>query len=86
MINPLPEKLILDFAAKVDKLVVIEELDPIIENHCKQLGLTVTGKDVLPIEDEFSQNLIAEKLVNRHRLNFRLIILAHLPIKLLVFT
>ncbi len=62
MINPLPEKLILDFAAKVDKLVVIEELDPIIENHCKQLGLEVTGKDVLPYEDEFSQNLIAEKL------------------------
>ena len=62
MINPLPEKLILDFAAKVEKLVIIEELDPIIENHCKQLGLTVTGKDVLPIEGEFSQNLIAEKL------------------------
>ncbi|HIV67461.1 MAG TPA: indolepyruvate ferredoxin oxidoreductase subunit alpha [Candidatus Butyricicoccus stercorigallinarum] len=62
MIHPLPEKLILDFAAKVDKLVVIEELDPIIENHCKQLGLTVTGKDVLPLEDEFSQNLIAQKL------------------------
>lgn len=62
MVNPLPEKLILDFAAKVDKLVVIEELDPIIENHCRQLGLEVTGKDVLPMEDEFSQNLIAEKL------------------------
>ncbi len=62
MVNPLPEKLILDFAAKVDKLVVIEELDPIIENHCRQLGLEVTGKDVLPLEDEFSQNLIAEKL------------------------
>ncbi len=62
MVNPLPEKLILDFAAKVDKLVIIEELDPIIENHCKQLGLHVTGKDVLPMEDEFSQNLIAEKL------------------------
>lgn len=62
MVNPLPEKLILDFAAKVDKLIIIEELDPIIENHCKQLGLTVTGKDVLPMEDEFSQNLIAEKL------------------------
>lgn len=62
MINPLPEKLILDFAAKVDQLVVIEELDPIIENHCKQLGLTVTGKDVLPITGEFSQNLIGEKL------------------------
>lgn len=62
MINPLPRKLILDFAEKVDKLVIIEELDPIIENHCRQLGLTVTGKDVLPMEDEFSQNLIAQKL------------------------
>lgn len=62
MINPLPEKLILDFAEKVDKLVIIEELDPIIENHCKQLGLGVTGKDVFPIEGEFSQNLISEKL------------------------
>ena len=62
MIHPLPEKLILDFAAKVDKLVIVEELDPVIEEHCKVLGLTVTGKDVLPLEGEFSQNLIAEKL------------------------
>lgn len=62
MVNPLPEKLILDFAAKVDKLVIVEELDPIIENHCRQLGLSVTGKDVLPLEGEYSQNLIAEKL------------------------
>ncbi|MCI5641479.1 MAG: indolepyruvate ferredoxin oxidoreductase subunit alpha [Lachnospiraceae bacterium] len=62
MINPLPEKLILDFAEKVDKLVIIEELDDIIESHCKKLGLEVTGKDVFPLEDEFSQNLVAEKL------------------------
>ena len=62
LINPLPEKLILDFASKVDKLVIVEELDPIIENHCKALGLTVIGKDVLPLEGEYSQNLIAEKL------------------------
>lgn len=62
LINPLPEKLILDFAAKVDKLVIIEELDAIIENHCKALGLDVTGKDVFPLCDEFSQNLIAEKM------------------------
>lgn len=62
MIHPLPEKLILDFAAKVDKLVIIEELDPIIENHCKTLGLEVTGKDVFPMEGEYSQNLIAQKL------------------------
>ncbi|MBR1852429.1 MAG: indolepyruvate ferredoxin oxidoreductase subunit alpha [Lachnospiraceae bacterium] len=62
MVNPLPKKLILDFAAKVEKLVIIEELDPIIENHCKQLGLTLSGKDLLPMEGEFSQNMIAEKL------------------------
>jgi len=62
MVNPLPEKLILDFAAKVEKLAVVEELDPIIENHCRALGLAVTGKDALPMIDEFSQNLIAGKL------------------------
>lgn len=62
LVNPLPERLILDFASKVDKLAIVEELDPIIENHCKALGLTVTGKDVLPLEGEYSQNLIAGKL------------------------
>ena len=62
MINPLPEKLILDFASKVEKVAIVEELDPIIENHCKALGLEVTGKDVFPMEGEYSQNMIAEKL------------------------
>ena len=62
MANPLPVKLIRDFASKVDKLVVVEELDPIIENHCRSLGLEVTGKDALPMEGEFSQNLVAQKL------------------------
>ena len=62
MANPLPEKLIRDFAAKVDKLVVVEELDPILENHCKALGLDVVGKDVLPMIDEFSQNIVAGAL------------------------
>ncbi|MBO5825203.1 MAG: indolepyruvate ferredoxin oxidoreductase subunit alpha [Treponema sp.] len=60
MVNPLPSKMIKDFASKVKKLVVIEELDPIIENHCKSLGLDVHGKDMFPICGEFSQNLIAK--------------------------
>ena len=47
MIWPLPEKLIRDFAAKVEKLVVVEELDPFIEEHCRQLGLEVSGKDLV---------------------------------------
>ena len=62
MVNPLPEQLIRDFAARVEKLVVVEELDPIIETHCRCLGLEVSGKDVLPMIGEFSQNLVAEKL------------------------
>ena len=60
MTNPLPEKLIKDFAAKVDELYVVEELDPIIENHVRSLGLKVKGKELLPLVDEFSQNLIAK--------------------------
>ena len=62
MLNPLPEKLIVDFAAKVDKLYVIEELDDIIETHCKKLGVNVIGKELFPICGEFSQGLI-RKLV-----------------------
>ncbi|MEE1227713.1 MAG: indolepyruvate ferredoxin oxidoreductase subunit alpha [Lachnospiraceae bacterium] len=62
LVNPLPKNLILDFAKKVDKLYVIEEMDPIIENHCKALGLDVIGKEKLPMEGEFSQNLIASCL------------------------
>ena len=60
MVNPLPDRLIKEFAEKVEKLYVVEELDPIIENHVKALGLSVSGKDILPICDEFSQNLIAK--------------------------
>lgn len=60
MVNPLPDRLLKAFADQVDELYVVEELDPIFENHCKQLGLKVHGKDVLPMCDEFSQNIVAE--------------------------
>ena len=59
MINPLPDELIKNLAAKVKRLVVVEELDDIIESHVKSLGLKVEGKNILPVIDEFSQNLIA---------------------------
>ena len=62
MVNPLPEKLLRDFASKVSKIVVVEELDSIIEDHCRKLGISVTGKDIFPLTDEFSQNMVAEKL------------------------
>jgi indolepyruvate ferredoxin oxidoreductase, alpha subunit len=59
MVNPLPPRLIRDFVSKMEKTVVIEELDPIIENYCKSLALHVHGKDIFPLCGEFSQNLIA---------------------------
>lgn len=62
MIWPLPEQKIRDFAVKVERLIVIEELDPFIEEHCKMLGLKVEGKSIFPVLGEFSQNLVAEKL------------------------
>ena len=62
LVNPLPRQRILDFAAKVDRLLVLEELDPVIEEHCRNLGLEVMGKDKLPMIGEFSQGLVAEKL------------------------
>ena len=59
LVNPLPQKLIQDFASKVKELFVVEELDPIFENHVRSLGLKVSGKDRLPMIDEFSQSIIA---------------------------
>lgn len=60
MPNPLPEKLIKDFASKVKKLYVIEELDPVIENHVRALGIDVIGKEKFSLLGEFSQKTIAE--------------------------
>ena len=64
MIHPLPVRKIKDFAASVEKLVVVEELDDIIETHCRKLGLDVTGKALFGYTGELSQNLVAEKLGN----------------------
>ncbi|MCQ2412349.1 MAG: indolepyruvate ferredoxin oxidoreductase subunit alpha [Sphaerochaetaceae bacterium] len=62
MVNPLPVKLIQDFAAKVQKVVVVEELDGIIESHCNSIGVKVTGKELFSNMGEFSPNLVAQKL------------------------
>ena len=60
LVNPLPTKLITDFAAKHERVVVIEELDPVIEDFCKSLGIEVEGKSIFPICGEFSQSMIAK--------------------------
>ena len=60
MIWPMPEQKIRDFAASVEQLVIVEELDSFIETHCKELGIPCIGKDKFPCIDEFSQNKIAD--------------------------
>ncbi len=62
MVWPLPEKKIRDFAASVDKLYVVEELDGFIEAHIKSLGLDCVGKEKFSNIDEFSQSILASKL------------------------
>lgn len=59
MPNPLPVELIREFASKVEKLYVIEELDPIIETHVRALGIEVTGKELFSALGEFSQHTIS---------------------------
>ena len=63
MVNPLPKKLIADFCAKYSKVYVIEELDPVIENHCRIMGLNVIGKEVLPMEGEINASMIRERVL-----------------------
>ena len=63
MVNPLPLELIKEFASKVDKLIVVEELDPIIETHLRSNGIRVDGgKDLFGLCGELSQNKIRKAL------------------------
>lgn len=62
MVNPLPKELIKNFAKNVDKVIVIEELDDIIETHCIKLGIKVQGKDLFSRLGEFSQATVSAAL------------------------
>ena len=62
MIWPMPERKLKNFADTVDRLVIVEELDGFIEEHCKILGLKCEGKSLFGYLGELSQNIIAEKL------------------------
>ena len=59
---PLPDKLIREFAEKVEELYVVEELDPFIENHVKSLGIKATGKEIIPICGELTPEIVNEAL------------------------
>ncbi|MEZ0535818.1 indolepyruvate ferredoxin oxidoreductase subunit alpha [Caldicellulosiruptoraceae bacterium PP1] len=64
LVNPLPQKLIKDFCNKFEKVYIIEELDPFIENYVRSLGITnVHGKDIFPLCGEYSAQLIKKVIL-----------------------
>lgn len=63
IVNPLPKKLIEDFAKNVDKLYVVEELDPVIEEQVKSWGIKATGKEILTVQGEYSANMLREAIL-----------------------
>ncbi len=65
--NPLPKKMIRAFAAEVEKLYVIEELDDVMEEQIRGMGLDVTGKDVFPLVGEIFPETIREKLLGEKK-------------------
>ena len=62
MIWPMPEQKIRDFAASVEKVVIVEELDSFIECHCRDLQIPCVGKEWFSCIDELSQNKVAQQL------------------------
>lgn len=60
MVNPLPVKKIRDFASACTRLVVVEELDGVIEQHCRGIGIAVEGKSLFSPIGEFNQRIVRE--------------------------
>ncbi|MFC1846621.1 indolepyruvate ferredoxin oxidoreductase subunit alpha [Chloroflexota bacterium] len=63
MTYPLPQRLIKEFAAQVDKLLVVEELDPFMEEQIKAMGIDVTGKEFIPLTGELSPDIIKKAAI-----------------------
>lgn len=62
LVHPLPKKLIKDFAASVEKLYIFEELEPVIEEQVKALGIECIGKEAFTVQGEYSANMLRKVL------------------------
>ena len=63
LVNPLPRKLIEDFAAKVETLYIVEELDPVIEEQVKSWGVKAIGKEIFTVQGEYSANMLKKAIL-----------------------
>lgn len=64
IVNPLPKKLIEEFASKVEKLYIFEELEPVIEEQVKSWGIECIGKEIFTIQGEYSANMLRKAVLN----------------------
>ncbi len=64
MVHPLPRKLIEEFASRVDKLYIFEELEPVIEEQVKSWGIKAVGKEIFTVQGEYSANLLRKAVLS----------------------
>lgn len=65
LVHPLPKNLIKEFASKIDKLYIVEELEPVIEEQIKAMGIECIGKEIFTVQGEYSANLIKEAILGQ---------------------
>ncbi|MBU5336063.1 hypothetical protein [Intestinibacter bartlettii] len=66
VISPMPDEKIIEFASSVDKLYVVEENNPYIENYLKELGIDCIGRDLFNVEGELSPGEIRKAIFGKH--------------------
>lgn len=65
MVYPLPFSLIREFAARVGKLYVVEELDPFIEEQVKAAGIQVVGKEIFSLCGELTPGIVRQAFASQ---------------------
>lgn len=81
MTNPLPEKMIRDFAARVGTLYVIEDLDPVIETQIKAMGISCIGKEILPAIGELNTSIVRQAITGHSDIKTEFFAPADLPLR-----
>ena len=67
MVHPLPKKMIEEFASKVDKLYIFEELEPVIEEQVRSWGISAIGKEIFTRQGEYSANMLRRVLLSENQ-------------------
>ena len=70
LVHPLPRKLIEEFAARVDRLIIFEELEPVYEEQIRSWGIPCEGKELFTRQGEYSANLLRE-VIRKENLEIR---------------